>query len=166
MRASLLFLILALPLLPACQPDSADPAPAVPADAPYDVFGAAITPDDAVPVQSVAAAPADYAGRTVKLEGTVTAVCQMSGCWLTLDAGDGTGVRIVMPRQDGDYVFTVPKDIAGRTVVVQGTLEETTLDAATQAHLARDAGAEADEADFEATPELQITADAVLVQRT
>ena len=91
----------------------------------------------------------------------------MAGCWLTLQTGDGNNVRILVARKEsGDYAFTVPKDISGRRVVVQGTLAEETLLEGTQRHLAEDAGREVDEESLEPKTELQLTAQGVLVEKS
>lgn len=142
----------------------ADAAVAEAAD--FEPVGEAITAADAVPVQTVAAGPEAYLGQNVKLEGVVREVCQMKGCWLTLETESGTGVRVSVPKDDeGNYVYTFPTDVSGRRVIVEGWLEESTLDEETQRHLAEDAGQNPDEMDVAAKPELKLTARGALVQR-
>lgn len=177
MRFALLSLVAAL-LVGACQtpPDSVDastepPAEASTADASaaapegYEAFGDAITADAAVPVETVVAEPAAYVGQTVKLEGAVAEVCQMKGCWFTLRAPEGRNIRLMVPRDDaGDYVYTMPTDISGRTAIVEGVLQQETLDEATQRHLAEDAG-EPLEGEVAAQTELQLIPKGVLLAR-
>ncbi len=161
-----LFLILAL-VLGACGAEQADAPAAAAAEAvsPYDVYGEAFSDEGAVPVQAIVAERDEYIGQVVKVEGTVAEVCQMAGCWLTLQTGDGNNVRILVARKEsGDYAFTVPKDISGRRVVVQGTLAEETLLEGTQRHLAEDAGREVDEESLAPKTELQLTAQGVLIE--
>lgn len=55
------------------------------------------------------------AGKTVALEGTIKAVCQDKGCWLTFEQGD----RNVHVTFEG-YSFFVPKDSAGQKVKLEG----------------------------------------------
>jgi hypothetical protein len=172
MKNGVLLLVLAL-VLSACQPASEQP----PADDPsaetdtvavadYEPFGDAVSPDDAVPVATVAEDPAAYVGTTVKVEGTVSEVCQAKGCWFTLQAPQGRNVRLMVPRDDdGNYVFTMPKDISGRTVIVEGTLTEETLSEDTQRHLAEDAG-EPIEGDVAPRTELQMVPQGVLLKRS
>lgn len=141
-------------------PEVADP------NATYEAFGASVAAEGAVPVQAVVAEPSVYVGRTVRIEGIVREVCQVKGCWLTLDAGDGTPVRVnVAKTEAGDYAFTVPKDIDGRRVVVEGWLEEATLTAEEQQHLAEDAGTAYDSLAAPAGTELRLTAAGVLVEK-
>lgn len=71
----------------------------------------------------------------VKLKATVKSVCQNKGCWMRLDLGEAESMV-----KFKDYGFFVPKDIAGREVIVQGKafIEETSVE--DLKHLAEDAG--------------------------
>ena len=55
------------------------------------------------------------AGKMVALEGSIKAVCQNKGCWLTFEQGD----RSVHVTFEG-YAFFVPKDSSGRKVRLEG----------------------------------------------
>ncbi len=164
-RHAAIYLILAL-VLGACGSEQAADAPAA-TDAltPYDVYGEAFSVEGAVPVQAVVAERHHYLGRAVKIEGTVAEVCQMAGCWLTLQTGDGDNIRILVARKEnGDYAFTVPKDISGRRVVVQGMLAEEILLEGTQRHLAQDAGRTIDDQTLVPKSELLETSQGVLIE--
>ena len=164
-RHTAIYLLLAL-VLGACGSEQAADAPeATDALTPYDVYGEAFSVEGAVPVQAVVAERHHYLGRAVKIEGTVAEVGQMAGCWLTLQTGDGDNIRILVARKEnGDYAFTVPKDISGRRVVVQGMLAEETLLEGAQRHLAEDAGRAVDDQTLTPTTELQVTAQGVLIE--
>ena len=165
-RHTALLLLLAL-VLAACSSEPAEAPEAIDADppTPYDVYGETFSDEGAVPVQAVVAEREAYLGKSVKIEGTVSEVCQMAGCWLTLQAGNGDNIRILVARTEaGNYAFTVPKDISGRRVVVQGMLAEETLLEGTQRHLAQDAGREVDEETLAPKAELQVTAQGVLIE--
>ena len=167
-RHTAVLLILAL-VVGACGAEQADAPAAAATDtaSPYDVFGEAFSDEGAVPVQAVMAERDQYVGKSVKIEGTVAEVCQMEGCWLTIQAGDGDNVRVLVARKEsGEYAFTVPTDISGRRVVVQGTLAEETLLEGTQRHLAEDAGREVDEDTLAPKAELQLTAQGVLIEKS
>ncbi|MCK0158501.1 DUF4920 domain-containing protein [Cellulophaga sp. F20128] len=79
-------------------------------------------------------APADTIA--TKFTGKVLAVCPSKGCWMRLDLGNGEEAMVKFK----DYGFFVPKDIAGKEVVVNGLafVEEMTVDE--QQHYAEDAG--------------------------
>jgi hypothetical protein len=74
-----------------------------------------------------------YSGKTVKTEGTVSDVCQGSGCWMTLKSGDQT-VRVTFK----DYGFFVPIDSAGATAVMEGVFSVKTIPEATAKHYAEE----------------------------
>ena len=100
------------------------------------MYGKAFTVKEAaLPVQTVIQKSDAYDGKTVKISGVVTKVCQAKGCWFEVAEKDGTpGVRI----KSADYSIFVPKDSAGRRAVVEGTLKSTTLSPAAAQHLAQD----------------------------
>ncbi|MCY3594071.1 MAG: DUF4920 domain-containing protein [Bacteroidetes bacterium] len=88
------------------------------------VYG--LVPDvaDAIPIEAVVSEPQHYTGANVAVAGTVHEVCQMDGCWLMLrsiDTEDGLRVHAEMDK-DGEYQFTVPKDISGRHAIVFGVI--------------------------------------------
>ena len=101
-------------------------------------------------------------GKTIVVEGKVTEVCQMKGCWMVLTDG-ARAVRTTFK----DYGFFVPKDLAGRTVVAEGVLKRETVNEDTRRHYAEDAGqsAEAVAAIRGPSEEYAFVADSVTVRR-
>ena len=67
------------------------------------------------------------AGKAVRLEGTIDRVCRNKGCWLELKQG----AQSVHVTFEG-YSFFVPRDAAGRPVVLEGKVivKEPTADEA------------------------------------
>lgn len=114
---------------------AAAPAPA----ATGAVYGAKPALESA-PLSVADAVKPENLGHPVRVEGTATAVCQKKGCWLSLAAGE-TSVRVTFK----DYGFFVPKDLAGKHVVVEGTLAQEKVSEKTQKHFAKDAGASKEE---------------------
>lgn len=60
-------------------------------------------------------------GKTVVVKGDVSEVCQTMGCWMTMTDGTNT-VRVKTLHE-----FFLPKDIAGRNVVVAGVFNITEI---------------------------------------
>jgi hypothetical protein len=86
-------------------------------------------------VASCGSATSDESGKLVRVSGTVSAVCQKAGCWMSLQ--DGTAeARIFMK----DHAFVVPKDIVGKRAEVEGMLRAKTVSAGFAKHLAEDGG--------------------------
>lgn len=80
----------------------------------------------------------------VVVKAKVSEVCQAKGCWMNLvDNQASTEEQLFVKFKD--YAFFVPKDIAGKEVLVEGTAykEETTVDELR--HYAEDAGKSAEE---------------------
>ena len=65
------------------------------------------------PLADVLASP--EAGRPVRLEGTIAAVCRRKGCWMELRQGE-SAVHVTFEG----YSFFLPKDAAGSDVVLEG----------------------------------------------
>ena len=87
-------------------------------------LGSGVTLATATPIADVIANPASFAGKTVRVEGVVTAVCQHMGCWMTLAPDGAAGDKPATLRlkvDDGVIVF--PVSARGRTAVAQGVIE-------------------------------------------
>jgi len=72
----------------------------------------------------------------VTVTGQVQNVCQAKGCWIDVKLADNS----VMKVKFKDYAFFVPKDIAGKTVVLNGMAYNQSVSVADQQHYAQDAG--------------------------
>lgn len=98
-----------------------------------------------------------------KMSAKVDEVCQMKGCWMTLNLNNGNQVRVTFK----DYGFFVPKDIAGKEVIINGKafVEETSV--ADQKHFAEDAGKSPEEIATITAPKLTFSfeADGVLIKQ-
>ena len=94
------------------------PASAVLAgDAPLTV-GAGITARKSVKIADLSKRPDRYVGQTVRIEGTVKAVCQGRGCWVEVQDAKGASFM----AKSLDHSVLLPKDCAGRKIVVQGVV--------------------------------------------
>ena len=71
-----------------------------------------------------------------KIQGKVVEVCQAMGCWAKVQKDDGSTVMIKVK----DHEFAMPKDIVGRTIVVEGKAELKETSVAMLKHYAEDAG--------------------------
>lgn len=71
-----------------------------------------------------------------KITGKVVEVCQAMGCWIKLQRADGSTV-LVKAKEHG---FTMPKDIVGKNVVVDGEATVKEVSEKMRKHYAEDAG--------------------------
>lgn len=125
--------------------------------------GKKITEKGAIPATQLAAKMGDKDKLPVKVEGTVESVCKVKGCWVSVKTGNGQTMRVTFK----DYGFFVPKDIIGKTVVVEGTAEASTTPVDELRHYAQDAGKSKEEIAKITTPEKELTfvADGVIVKK-
>lgn len=96
-----------------------------------------------------------------QITGKVKEVCKSMGCWMTLEKADGSTLMVKMK----DHAFFLPKDLTGRTVVIEGMAGLEDVTEKKRKHLAEDAGNSKEEiAKIKgAVKELQFTASGVKV---
>ncbi len=75
----------------------------------------------------------------MQLTGYIGEVCQKEGCWIRLRTDKNVNDDILVKMKD--HAFVLPKDIAGKRAVVNGTLVKKTQSVAEQQHYLEDAGA-------------------------
>lgn len=109
-------------------------------------YGADVDRDEATPIAAIVADPEAWAGKQVRIEGTVVGVCAKKGCWMELESRDGQRLRVKVE----DDVIVFPPEAEGRWAVAQGTVELLELTREQYAgwlrHLAEEQGQEYDEA--------------------
>jgi hypothetical protein len=127
---------------------------------PY-MSGEEIDPTGAIPVEEMLIQLGNGTEMPAKVRGTVVDVCQKKGCWMELDKGDGSTIRVTFK----DYGFFVPMDIKGREVVINGLAYVDTTSVADLRHYAEDAGKSQEEINSITEPETEVAfeADGVIV---
>jgi len=90
-------------------------------------FGAGVKLTTPTPIAAIIAEPKKFAGQTVRVEGMVTDVCEMRGCWFEM-AGEKPGEKLRFKVTDGEMVF--PVDSKGKHAVAEGVVavKDLTLD--------------------------------------
>lgn len=73
--------------------------------------------------------------KDMKITGVVTLVCQKKGCFMNLAMPNGETMFVNFK----DYAFFMPKDIAGKTVVLDGFAERKETSVEDLKHFAEDA---------------------------
>ncbi|MEM0962398.1 MAG: DUF4920 domain-containing protein [Bacteroidota bacterium] len=153
--------------LAACAGEPADDAAAsgppegTIAQTPVETFGEPVPAGDILTPAALIADAEAYDGETVTVEGTVREACAKMGCWLTFSDDQGQIVRVMVPRDDeGQYVYTFPLDVPGRTVRLTGDFAMETTSVDDLRHYAEDEGASAEEVAAITEPEqtLMLTA--------
>lgn len=94
--------------------------------------------------------------------GEIKEVCQAKGCWMKVQLGSNEEVFVRFK----DYGFFVPKDAAGKRVVMNGAAFFEEMSVEDQRHYAEDEGASEDELALITSPKktLRFEADGVLIE--
>ena len=86
-------------------------------------LGAGVTLKEATPLSALIEKPAEVVGKTVRVDGVATAVCEEMGCWLALSADGAKDSKTVRLKvEDGEIVF--PISAKGKNVSAEGVFEE------------------------------------------
>lgn len=117
-------------------------------------FGDAIDADGAIAYNSLLDMMAKEDSVAVKVKGKVEAVCQAKGCWMNITS-DEPGLEEMMVKFK-DYGFFVPKDIAGREVIMQGHAFRAVTPVDELRHLAEDAGKPQEEIEQITEPKVEL----------
>ncbi len=121
------------------------------------IYGENTTVDGAIPATSLTSKMQGHTGPlAIKIKGTVTSVCQKEGCWLLVDIGGEKMMRVRFK----DHAFVVPKNISGKTVVLDGHAYTTTTSVAELRHYAMDAGKSKEEIEKITEPEVNLNFEA------
>lgn len=82
-------------------------------------FGAGVTLTKATPISDLYASPEKFVGKTVRVDGVVTAVCTEMGCWLAIGAtGNPDQAVRFQAEHDGKIVF--PISLMGQKASAEG----------------------------------------------
>lgn len=125
-------------------------------------FGAKIDEKGAISVDELVAKMEGKTEMPAKVQGKILEVCQTKGCWMTLEKTDGTSMRVTFK----DYAFFVPKNISGKTVIMNGIAAVNTTTIDELKHYAEDAGKSKEEIEKITAPknELVFEADGVIIK--
>jgi hypothetical protein len=98
-------------------------------------YGEKITAKGAFPVTKLAAKMGEASTLETKISGKVVEVCTSKGCWIKLENAAGETTRVTFK----DYGFFMPKDIVGKTVVLEGISKKEVTSVDELKHYAEDA---------------------------
>lgn len=85
-------------------------------------FGDGVSLKEATAVARVLDAPADFEGKTIRVDGQVTAVCSHQGCWMSFASDKTADGRTLLIKVD-DGVIVLPMTAKGRKASAQGVVQ-------------------------------------------
>ena len=118
-------------------------------------FGKPLSIKKALSLEEALQRPAKYQNQKVLLEGKISDVCQMKGCWLMLSDGE----RTIRLKFEG-YSFFVPKDSRGKKARAEGRLIQETLSEDMARHYAEEQSVKSDPSKIKG-PQRVVTFEAV-----
>lgn len=97
-----------------------------------------------------------------KVAGAVAEVCQKKGCWMSIEVDNGETMHVSY-----NYEFLLPKNCAGKEMVMKGYAYYDTIPVKHLKHLAEDAGKSEEEiaAITEPKPTLSFLATGVMIKK-
>lgn len=90
----------------------------------------------------------------------VVEVCQMKGCWMKVDLGNEQTAMVRFK----DYGFFMPKDLAGKEVIIEGGAFVEHMSVEDRQHYAEDAGSSVEEIEAITEPEITYSFEATGVE--
>jgi len=162
---NILFISICVLFISSCKDKVGAQAKAVD-DIVYKSFGKDIIANDAIKATSMAA---HYESMQIgdsinsKMSAKVISVCQAKGCWMTLNLENGNEVMLKFK----DYGFFMPKDIAGKEVIINGKAFVNEVSVDELRHYAEDAGKTDEEIESITEPKktFSFEADGVLLKQ-
>ena len=82
-------------------------------------FGKPLTINQATPIADILNEPAKYDGKRVLVEGKITEVCEMMGCWIMIQGADE---KETLRFKVEDGVITFPMSVAGKVARAEGVV--------------------------------------------
>ena len=123
-------------------------------------IGAGVKLRDATPIAAIVKAPKDYVGKTVRIDGVATAVCQEMGCWMAVAESDKKDAPTLRLKVEHDGAIVFPMSAKGKKVSAEGTFESIGGD---DAH-GKEAAHEHAKADPKASTQFQIKATGAVIR--
>ena len=85
-------------------------------------YGKELTVKERTSIADILKSPEKFDGKRVLVEGTISEVCQMMGCWIRI-TDNSTDEPLLFKVEDG--VIEFPKNAQGRTVRAEGIVSVT-----------------------------------------
>jgi hypothetical protein len=125
-----------------------------------ETIGAGVKLKDATPIAAIVKAPKDYVGKTVRIDGVATAVCQEMGCWMAVAESDAKDAPVLRLKVEHEGAIKFPMSAKGKKVSAEGVFQAIGGD---DAH-GKEAAHEHAKTDAKASTQFQITATGAVIR--
>ena len=83
-------------------------------------IGAGVTLKEATPIADVVKSPKDFVGKTIRVDGVATAVCEAMGCWMAVAESDQKDAPVVRLQVEDGGPIVFPISAKGKRVSAEG----------------------------------------------
>ena len=88
-------------------------------------YGSGVALKDATSIETLLAQPDKYLGKTVRVDGVITGVCDMAGCWMEMrDAKADAATAKTLRFKVDDGVIVFPVSAKGQRASAEGVFEK------------------------------------------
>ena len=88
-----------------------------------ETIGAGVKLKDATPIQDLYAHPEKFVGKTIRIDGVVTGVCEEMGCWMAIAPKDKQDQTVRFKVEDGGAIV-FPVSAKGKNASAEGVFEK------------------------------------------
>ena len=121
-------------------------------------LGTGVSLKESTPIKALLDKPQDFVGKTIRVDGVATEICQHMGCWMAVaPEGSTAGGTVRLKVEDGVIVF--PASAKGRKVSAEGVFEVVGKD-----EESKEAAGEHAKKDTKAQKEYQLKATGAVIQ--
>lgn len=120
----------------------------------YASYGAEITSGGASDIMELNELMQDHDSLEIKITGSIKKTCKTKGCWMTVNAGDSSTIRVTFQ----EYGFFVPKEgMADKTAIFEGRAFKSVTSVEMLRHFAQDEGKSTEEINAITSPKEEYT---------
>ena len=119
-------------------------------------FGKGVSLTEATPIKALYEAPEKFVGKTIRIDGVVTAVCEDMGCWMALGETEKSA-DIVRLKVDHGAGIVFPIAAKGKSASAEGVFEKITDKDQDAKNAADEHAAHAKVSDFAKTYQIKAT---------
>ena len=85
-------------------------------------YGKGVSLTEITPIQALYETPEDFVGKTIRVDGVITAVCEDMGCWMAI-AASATSEDTVRLKVDDNAGIVFPISAKGKSASAEGVFE-------------------------------------------
>ena len=86
-------------------------------------LGTGVSLKEATPITTLLNHPEEFVGKTIRIDGVATSVCEHKGCWLAISTSEAKDAETIRIKVDHDGGIVFPMTAKGKQVSAEGIFE-------------------------------------------